>query len=96
MTLYAADEAALKMREQRPLFFAAPLILGVIISGSLTVLFGIALAAVTMAVACLMRIIWQTAHFQGYKNTTENRALTILGYSAVPIVLIALILNIFI
>ena len=100
-TPYAADEAALKMREQRPLFFAAPLIpvllmLGVIISGSLTVLFGIALAAVTMAVACLMRIIWQTAHFQGYKNTTENRALTILGYSAVPIVLIALILNIFI
>lgn len=96
MTPYAADEATLKMREQRPLFFAAPLILGVIISGSLTVLFGIALAAVIMAVACLMRIIWQTAHFQGYKNTTENRALTILGYSAVPIVLIALILNIFI
>ena len=106
MTPYAADEAALKMREQRPLFFAAPLIpillilglliLGVIISGSLTVLFGIALAAVTMAVACLMRIIWQTAHFKDYKNTTENRALTILGYSAVPIVLIALILNIFI
>ena len=106
MTPYAADEAALKMREQRPLFFAAPLIpillilglliLGVIISGSLTVLFGIALAAVTMAVACLMRIIWQTAHFKDYKNTTENRALTILGYSAVPIVIIALILNIFI
>ncbi|PCC37076.1 hypothetical protein CIK74_02725 [Glutamicibacter sp. BW77] len=67
-----------------------------IVSGSLTVLFGIALAAVIMAVACLMRIIWQTAHFQGYKNTTENRTLTILGYSAVPIVLIALILNIFI
>lgn len=59
MTLYAADEAALKMREQRPLFFAAPLIpvlmiLGVIISGSLTVLFGIALAALTLAVASLM------------------------------------------
>jgi len=101
MTPYTADVAALKMREQRPLFFAAPLIpvlmiLSVVISGSLTVLFGIALAAVTMAVGMLMRIIWQTAHFQGYKNTTENRALTILGYSAVPIVLIALILNIFI
>lgn len=61
-TSYAADEAALKMREQRPLFFAAPLnpvlmILGVVVSGSLTVLFGIALASLTMAVACLMRII---------------------------------------
>ncbi|MGP5666646.1 hypothetical protein [Glutamicibacter arilaitensis] len=101
MTPYAADEAALRMREQRPLFFAAPLIpllmiLGVIISGSLTVLFGIALASLTLAVASLMRIIWQTAHFQDYKNTTENRALTILAYSAVPIVLITLILNIFI
>lgn len=95
-TPYAADEAALKMREQRPLFFAAPLILGMIISGSLTVLFGIALAAVTMAVACLMRNIWQTAHFQDYKTTSENRVLTAAVYGAVPIVLIALILNIFI
>lgn len=101
MTPYAADVAALKMREQRPLFLAAPLIpvlmiLGVVMSGSLTLLFGVALAALTVAVASLMRIIWQTAHFQGYKNTTENRALTILAYSAVPIVLITLILNIFI
>ncbi|WP_434923264.1 hypothetical protein ACR9WD_16955 (plasmid) [Glutamicibacter sp. PAEs-4] len=101
MTPYAADEAALNMREQRSLFFAAPLIpvlmiLGVIVSGSLTVLFGIALAALTVAVACLMRLIWQTAHFRNYTYTRENRVLTILAYSAVPIVLISVMLNIFI
>lgn len=101
MTPYAADEAALRMREQRSLFFAAPLIpilmiLGVIISESLTVLFGIALAALTLAVACLMRLIWQTAHFQDYRNTSENRVLTAVVYGAVPVVLITLILNIFI
>lgn len=101
MTPYAADEAKLRMRNQRHIFFAAPLIpvlmiLGVISSGSLTILFGIALAALTLAVASLMRIIWQTAHFQDYRNTIENRALTILAYSAVPVVTVTLILNIFI
>lgn len=101
MTPYAADEAAWRMREQRPLFFLAPLIpvlmiLGVISSGSLTVLFGIALAALTLAVASLMRLMWQTAHFQDYRTTTESRVLKSVAYGAVPVVLVALILNIFV
>ncbi len=101
MTPYAADEARLRMREQRPLFLTAPLIpvlltISVITSGSLTALFGIALAALTIAVVSFMRIIWQTAHFQDYNKTTENRVLKAIAYAAVPVVLVTLILNIFI
>lgn len=101
MTPYAADEASLRMREQRPLFFVAPLIpvlmiVGVISAGSLTILFGIALAALTLAVASLMRLMWQTAHFQDYTTTTESRVLKSVAYGAVPVVLVTLILNIFI
>lgn len=101
MTPYAADEAVLRMREQRTLFFLAPLIpvlmiLGVIISGSLTILFGIALAALTISIASLMRLMWQTAHFQDYRTTTECRVLKVVTYGALPVVLVTLILNIFI